>query len=158
MKRYGVAAVLSACLLWSWNCGASEPGQPSAQSSPPTARWAFSGTPASAVVVAVAAPASETAPFDPVLGAYQDSAVCRELYATPAAAHPFENLLPPSENNSIPADRSVSPGIGLPIGLGKNWTVRPWINFGLSTDGSESGDTVKSFSKARFGMSLSWAF
>ncbi|MGD0999402.1 MAG: hypothetical protein ABSA67_01775 [Candidatus Brocadiia bacterium] len=147
MKRYGIAVALAACLVSSWTCGASEPSQPPAPLCPPTASEVISGT-----------PASETAPFDPAFSASQDRAICRELNAISAATHPFENRLSPPENYSIPVDRGASPAIGVPIGLGKNWTVRPWINFALSTDGSQNGDTVKSLGKAMYGMSLSWSF
>lgn len=157
MKRYGIAAALSACLLAAWNCGASEPSQPSAQSCPPTARGAVSGTLASSAVVAATTPASETVPFNPTLSPYQDCAVCRELYSTSAATHTFENLSPPSENNGIPVDRSALVGIGVPINLSKNCTLRPWISYGMP-GGSENGDTAKPLGKAVFGMSLSYSF
>jgi hypothetical protein len=154
MKWYGIALALTACVLLSWTCGASEPSQPSRQSLAPTAKVALSGALASRAVAAAITPASKTLASNPTFSAYQDCAVCRDMCATSAATYTFENLLPP-RNNGLPVEGSASDGLGVPIDLGKNWTVRPAISFGTS---SESGEPAKPLSKATFSLSLSWSF
>lgn len=156
MRRYGIAAALSACLLWNWNCGASDPGQPSVRSSIPTVGRAASGVLASRAVIAAARRASDAAPLDPAFSPYQDFAARQELYATSAAIHTFENLSPP-ENSSASVDMSASAGVGVPIKLGKNWTLRPWMSFGTPVR-SENRDTAKPLDHTMVGMSLSCSF
>jgi hypothetical protein len=81
----------------------------------------------------------------------------RELYATAAGNHAFENPGLPSENKSVPADKSALLGSGGAINLGKNWTLQPLISSGALL-GSERDETAKRPDKVMFGASLRFSF
>ncbi len=157
MKRYGIAAALLACLLASWNCGASDSSRPSGQTNSSAVTGAASDMPASPALAVAATPASEMAASNLTSSFDRDYAAYHESRVTSAAAHAFENLSTPSQNLSFPVDGSASKGIGVPIDLGNNWTLRPWVGFGMPGVG-ESGYTPKLFGRAMLGMSLSCSF
>ena len=157
MKRYGIAAALVICLLASWNSRASDSSQPSGQLDSSAVRESASDTPASPGTVATAAAASEATPSSLVFSSYEESSMCRDLHVVLAAAHTYRDLSTQSQNATFPVDGSAVKGIGVPIDLGNNWTLRPWINFGMPGC-SQSGDTAKPLGRAMLGMSLSCSF